>query len=306
MYASSPDHPQHGEPLTTSTEMVYAAAQSVLVDRLRSLERSGASNEAHEVRRRLVAALPDALTSGDLTAIDPLAFEIGALAQRQGLPLAALVAGAHRNHTHTMDAIIGHLDHTDHAGLVALLRISHVVRDLSDTALAGYQDAALALLTEQALTDGLTGIANRRAFDTRLDDEIQRGRRFGHGVALVLVDIDGLKRVNDTQGHVRGDLLVCTVATILREQARGIDLVARIGGDEFAVILPETAGGGAVSLVQRLAQAAAMRQVAGVTLRVSMGVAVYPDDGTTPAALIDHADQHMYADKRRGDAEGRH
>jgi len=298
--ASSPDHPQPGEPLTTSAEMVYAAAQSVLVDRLRSLERSGASNEAHEVRRRLVAALPDALTSGDLTAVDPLAFQIGALAQRQGLPLAALVAVAHHNHTQTMDAIIGHLDHTDHAGLVALLRISHVVRDLSDTALAGYQDAALALLTEQALTDGLTGIANRRAFDIHLDDEIQRGRRFGHGVALVLVDIDGLKRVNDTQGHIRGDLLVCAVATILREQARGIDLVARIGGDEFAVILPEATRDGADALIQRLMQTANTRQVDGAAVRFSVGVAVYPGDGTTPAALIDHADQHMYADKRHG------
>jgi len=301
--ASSPDHPQPGEPLTTSAEMVYAAAQSVLVDRLRSLERSGASNEAHEVRRRLVAALPDALTSGDLTAVDPLAVQLGALVQRQGLPLAALVASAQRNHTHTMDAIISHIDHTDHAGLVALLRISHVVRELSDTALAGYQDAALALLTEQALTDGLTGSANRRAFDTRLDDEIQRGRRFGHGVALVIVDIDGLKRVNDRQGHVRGDLLVCTVATILREQAREIDLVARIGGDEFAVILPQATRDGADALIQRLVQTVNTRQVNGAALRFSVGVAVYPDDGTTPAALIDHADQHMYADKRRSQTD---
>lgn len=299
MCALSPDPPQPGEPLITSSEGVHAVARRVLADHLRSLENDEPRGALGELWRALVTALPEALASGDLTIAAPLAAQLGALAQRQGLPLATVVASAHRNHTHTMDAIIGHIDHTDHAGLVALLRISHVVRDLSDAALAGYQDAALALLTEQALTDGLTGIANRRAFDTRLDDEIQRGERFGHGMALVLLDIDGLKRVNDTRGHVRGDLLVCTVATILREQARGIDLVARIGGDEFAVILPEATRDGADALIQRLVQTANTRQVDGMALRFSMGVAVYPDDGTTPAALIEHADQHMYADKRR-------
>ncbi len=173
------------------------------------------------------------------------------------------------------------------------------MRDLSDAVLAGYQDAALALLTEQALTDGLTGIANRRAFDTRLNNEIARAQRFQHCIALVLLDIDGLKRVNDTQGHVHGDTLVRAVAAILREQARGIDLVARIGGDEFAVIVPETDRGGADALVHRLVQTAHTRYVDGVALRFSVGVAVYPDDGITPAALIEQADQRMYTDKRR-------
>jgi len=250
-----------------------------------------------------LTALPDALASDVLTSVEPLATELGALAHRRGIPLPAVVARAHHAHTHTMEAIIGHLTHTDHAGLVALLQISRILRDLSAAAVAGYQDAALALLTTQALTDGLTGIANRRAFDARLDDEIQRAARFRHAMGLVLVDIDGLKRMNDTRGHVRGDVLVCAVATVLREQARGIDLVARIGGDEFAVIVPEASRAGADALVQRLAQTARACQVDGVPLRVSMGVAVYPDDGTTPDALIAQADRHMYADKRRTGAD---
>ncbi len=120
--------------------------------------------------------------------------------------------------------------HADHAGLVALLRISHVLRDLTDAVVSGYQDEATSLLTEQALTDGLTGIANRRAFDARLEEELRRAERLGHGVALVLLDIDGLKRMNDAHGHAHSDALVYAVATVLREQAQGIDLVARIGG----------------------------------------------------------------------------
>jgi len=300
------DTPQPGEPLITSSAGVHAVARRVLADHLGSLERDEPRGALGDLRRALLTALLEALASGDLTIAASLAAQLGALAQRQGIPLSSVAVNAHRSHTRAMDAIIGDIAHTDHAGLVTLLGISHALRDLAYAALAGYQDATLALLTEQALTDGLTGVANRRAFDTRLNDEIERGQRFGHGVALVFLDIDGLKRMNDTQGHTQGDALVCAVATLLRAQARGIDLVARVGGDEFAVILPETAGGGAVSLVQRLAQAAATRQVAGVPLRVSMGVAVYPDDGATPAALIAHADQHMYADKRRGDAEGRH
>jgi len=251
------------------------------------------------LRRALLTALPDALATGDLTVVEPLAAQLGALAHRYGLPLAAVVTNAHRNHTHTMDTLIGHLDHPDHAVLVALLEISHILRDLSDAALAGYQDAALALLREQTLTDGLTGIANRRAFDSRLADEVERAERFGHGIALVLLDIDGLKRMNDTRGHAYGDALISAVAALLRDQARGIDLVARIGGDEFAVIVPEADRGGADALVQRLARTARARQVHGVPLRVSMGVAVYPDNGPTPAALIARADRLMYTAKRR-------
>ena len=300
--APSSATPPLDAPSASSREIISAAARHVLADHLRTLERDESGDALTALQRALVTALPAALASDVLTSVEPLATELGALAHRRGIPLPAVVARAHHAHTHTMEAIIGHLTHTDHAGLLTLLQISRVLRDLSAAAVAGYQDAALALLTTQALTDGLTGIANRRAFDARLDEEIQRAARFGHAMALVLLDIDGLKRMNDTRGHVQGDALVRAVASVLREQARGIDLVARIGGDEFAVIVPEADRGGADALAQRLARTVSARQVDGAPLRVSMGVAVYPEDGATPPALIAQADHLMYADKRRAEA----
>ncbi len=296
--------PPPDQPPANSPEAMYAVVHQVLADRRRNLESVSPGSATHELSRALLTALPDALTTGVLTQVEPMAYQLGAAAQRQGVHLPRLAVGAHREHDRIMDSIISHIMHADHAGLVTLLQISHVLRDLTDAVISGYQDEATSLLTEQALTDGLTGIANRRAFDARLEEELRRAERLGHGVALVLLDIDGLKRMNDAHGHAHGDALVCAVATVLREQARGIDLVARIEGDEFAVILPEGTQGGTDALVQRLAQAVGSRQVEGTIVRVSAGVAVYPEDGTTPPVLMQHADHRMYAAKRHAGGRG--
>src|SRR4029077_20452046 len=99
-------------------------------------------------------------------------------------------------------------------------------------------DQLLDRLEAAARRDSLTGVANRQAFDERLAHELAVTRRTGHPTAVVLLDIDDFKQINDRHGHVSGDEVLCAVATVARRSLRDTDLVARLGGDEFAAILP--------------------------------------------------------------------
>ena len=150
-----------------------------------------------------------------------------------------------------------------------------------------------------ASTDALTGIANRRAWDQILETEEARSRRFGSPVAVLAVDLDDLKRVNDTEGHVGGDALLVAAAGALVGVCRDTDLAARTGGDEFALLVPGCNEAGLESLVQRVEEAFA---AAGV--RASIGVASRsPQAGLVAAWLA--ADEAMYASKaRRGVTRG--
>ena len=114
----------------------------------------------------------------------------------------------------------------------------------------------------------------------------------------MLLDVDRLKPVNDTRGHAAGAALLQAVAALLRAPARTIDLAARIGGDEFALLLPENDHAGAVTLVQRLTDAAASQHIDGYPVRCSAGIAVYPADGRTVEALLRSADGALYRAKR--------
>jgi diguanylate cyclase (GGDEF)-like protein len=149
-----------------------------------------------------------------------------------------------------------------------------------------------------ALTDPLTRIANRRALLAQAGYEVARHRRADHSFAVVMLDLDGFKSLNDRFGHAAGDDLLCDVATALARAMRAQDTVARIGGDEFCVLAPETDAEGAQRLAGRVAQA-----VAGVTagvqnVRGSVGAAVFPDDGLEPAQLIEIADARLLEAKR--------
>jgi len=186
----------------------------------------------------------------------------------------------------------------DRTPILAVVEVSRLIRELERHLLLAYQEQALAALTQQARSDPLTGLANRRAFDERMAAEVARAQRRAQPVALVLLDVDGLKPVNDTRGHAAGDALLQAVAALLRAQARTIDLAARIGGDEFALLLPETDHAGAVTLVQRLTAAAADQHIDGYPVRCSAGIAVYPDDGRTVEALLRSADGALYRAKR--------
>jgi diguanylate cyclase (GGDEF)-like protein len=158
----------------------------------------------------------------------------------------------------------------------------------------------------QALTDELTGLYNLRHFHDTLDAELERQRRFGTEVGLVMLDIDDFKRINDTYGHQQGDLVLIEVARALRNLSRDIDEPARYGGEEMAVILPQTDAAGAELLAERMRAAVEALQIdrldgegtLGVT--ASFGVASLPYNAQDKAALIAEADAALYRAKRAG------
>ena len=160
------------------------------------------------------------------------------------------------------------------------------------------------LVERQANTDGLTELPNRRHFEEALEGEISRAERFGGSLALILADLDDFKQVNDRYGHQAGDDVLQTFADILRATVREIDLPSRYGGEEFAVLLPQTDLEGAQRLAERLCKALAARPMpthpgALVAVTASFGVAAFPDS-PTPAALFAAADEALYRAKRAG------
>lgn len=161
--------------------------------------------------------------------------------------------------------------------------------------------------TSLALTDGMTGLFNRRAFDEHLEVEINRAERYNHTLSLIIIDLDSFKKYNDTFGHPAGDERLKAIAHILRENVRDPDIAARYGGEEFAVILPHTTKDGAISLAERLREIAE-EQAPGEPLHhayipgytISLGVATFPYDGATPSALLRAADNAEMNAKRLG------
>jgi diguanylate cyclase (GGDEF)-like protein len=157
---------------------------------------------------------------------------------------------------------------------------------------------------EQALMDGLTGLANRRLSTAALEQELARARRFDEPLALVLADIDNFKRVNDLWGHPTGDEVLKAFARTLRENVREIDLAGRWGGEEFALVLPGTNLDGGRELAERVRRALAELELAcpeGEVIRVtaSFGVAAFPE-AATHEQLVAAADAALYTAKRSG------
>ncbi|HEY3286826.1 MAG TPA: diguanylate cyclase [Gemmatimonadaceae bacterium] len=162
----------------------------------------------------------------------------------------------------------------------------------------------LADASRRSRTDALTGLWNRRHFDEQLERVLAETDRFGGSCALVIGDIDFFKQVNDTYGHEAGDAVLRAVSKVMHDGVRTVDVCARIGGEELALILPQTSAEGAAELAERLRQrieAMAVEQ-GGVTIRVtlSMGVAVYRAGGEGRATIFKTADQRLYTAKHRG------
>lgn len=152
-------------------------------------------------------------------------------------------------------------------------------------------------LRQLATTDPLTGIANYRRLLEVLDSEIKRHTRTGRSFAMLLLDLDGLKKINDTHGHLVGSHALCRLANTLRIHCRGIDTAARYGGDEFVLILPETDMDGTRLVTQRICEV--LENDGEVPrLSVSSGIAIYPHDGRTIHELLQAADEALYRDKR--------
>ncbi len=149
-----------------------------------------------------------------------------------------------------------------------------------------------------AVRDPLTGLANYRLLVERVDDEIKRYGRTGKPFAVLLLDLDGLKKINDQHGHLVGSLAICRVAEVLHLSCRETDTAARYGGDEFALVMTESTAAFAALVAKRVSQRLA-QDAEEPRLSVSIGVAEYPRDGATIEHLLNAADQALYNDKRR-------
>jgi diguanylate cyclase (GGDEF)-like protein len=158
---------------------------------------------------------------------------------------------------------------------------------------------------DMASTDGLTGLLNHRRSQELLREEFARAGRYRRPLAVLMVDVDSFKLFNDTYGHPQGDVLLTSVARIIRQSVRTVDHVGRYGGEEFIVILPETNHREACALAERIRKAVYQEEFptgsGGMTHKtVSIGVAAYPEDGLTAAELVQIADDALYRAKRAG------
>ncbi|HLE77030.1 MAG TPA: sensor domain-containing diguanylate cyclase [bacterium] len=167
------------------------------------------------------------------------------------------------------------------------------------------RNAALhAEMREQALRDGLTGLYDHAAFQQRLHEEVTRAQRYGRTLAVVMIDMDGFKQVNDQFGHPVGDQVLRMFAETLRTGIRTEDAAARYGGEEFAVIMPETGAPGAARAAMRIRDRFAQQPIevdgVPVTVTVSFGVAAMPEHGAMGPVLVKAADDALYEAKRAG------
>lgn len=179
-------------------------------------------------------------------------------------------------------------------------RVANLMRKIKD---------AQRRLLEMATTDDLTGVANRRYFYERFEQEVARAKRYHHPLSCLILDLDNFKKVNDNYGHLAGDQVLREIAGIIRDNCRTSDLPARFGGEEFIVLLPETDLSGAASFAERLRQLIASREIPlkngyKMVVTASLGVA-----SLTPAELgaldsgeklIQLADDALYQAKRGG------
>jgi diguanylate cyclase (GGDEF)-like protein len=157
-------------------------------------------------------------------------------------------------------------------------------------------------LSHQAITDPLTGLWNYRKFIDVLDGEIKRAERTERPFAMLFLDVDNLKMINDRLGHIAGNQALCRVANALRGSCRSIDTIARFGGDEFAMILPEAEEKAAHIVADRIANRL-VHDHDGPRITVSVGIAVYPTDGDRKESLVSAADRILYKVKSRRHAD---
>lgn len=269
---------------------LYRVSGSVLVPRcFRSLDRDRGPDTIDKTE--LDGALPvggGVADTGEvgLGALLPAGTEMVVPLDAGGERLAVLLLGARLNGT----------------------RYGGAERDLASTlsfaaAIALKNAELVERLHNEATTDELTGLFNRRALETRLEAEISRSNRHQIRSTIVLVDLDRFKVINDTLGHAAGDRYLVLVSQILRNHVRTLDVVGRLGGDEFLVILPMTTPAEAGIFVRRVTMA--MRELAAAhpefgKTSLSVGIAEAPRDGTTPEAVLAAADAALYAAKHRG------
>jgi len=212
------------------------------------------------------------------------------VARRHGCGLVALVPMLHREQSLGMLGVASH-------GRAALTEKEHdFLLTISDQLAVSVSQVQEHI--REARTDFLTGLANRHEFDRFLRHELSRAERFSTPLALALLDVDGLKVVNDTHGHRAGDEALRLIGSTLRKSVRSLDLAARIGGDEFAIVMPQTTEEFAQEVVKRVQDAIGeLRLKAGSGVSVSVGVIGW-QRGQPIEDFIAVADRHLYDDKR--------
>ncbi len=156
---------------------------------------------------------------------------------------------------------------------------------------------------EQSIRDSLTGLYNHAHFQERLREELARARRYEQPLALIMADLDHFKSLNDTRGHIGGDRVLRRFAEVIQRGLRRTDLAARYGGDEFAIILPDTRREQAEMIVERFCRQLDQRPPLGgeqIAITASFGLATFPEDTDDPVDLIRRADEALYSAKKKG------
>ena len=222
-----------------------------------------------------------------------LARRVRANPQTRFVPIIIQTAARNNAQDHRRGSEVGALGYiTDPTDIDLLLARARTLLDFKH-----YLDTC----EEEAFTDHLTGLANRRRFERQLEREVTRTERYTRPFCLLYLDIDNFKQVNDTYGHEAGDEAIRRLALTLQAGTRGIDLAARIGGEEFAVILPETDFEGGLDVAERLRTSIKEMEIPVVgRITASFGVAEFPLCATTGRELISVADAALYEAKRRG------
>jgi diguanylate cyclase (GGDEF)-like protein len=201
-----------------------------------------------------------------------------------------------REHRETMRAALGRDPGLRVAVLDYFVNVSRELRNPKVIEIALYERTE-----RSAVSDGLTGLYNHAYLLQALRQEVLRSKRHGLRAALLLLDLDDFKRVNDERGHVEGDRVLMRAAAIVRDSVREIDVAARYGGEEFAVLLPDTSRLGAFVVAERIRRRIEDRFARARTpVTVSGGLAIFPEDASTPADLVVRADAGLYGAKAAG------